>query len=83
MCHILNLEIKWTKLHTTLFIWVISVQQVAYVDQIEVFMILNGYENIYRNFFALNKYGRARGHEATLVKDQCRLEQIIYRLCKC
>ena len=43
-------------------------------DQIEVFKILNGYENIDRNiFFSLEKNNRTRGHEVTLVKDQCRL----------
>ena len=44
-------------------------------DQIEVFKILNGYENIDRNiFFSLKKDNRTRGHEVTLVKDQCRLD---------
>ena len=38
-------------------------------------IILNGYENIDRNiFFSLKKDGRTRGHEVTLVKDQCRLD---------
>ena len=42
-------------------------------DQIEVFRILNGYQNIDRNmFFSLKKDSRTRGHEVTLVKDQCR-----------
>ena len=41
-------------------------------DQIEVFKILNGYENIDRNmFFSLKK---DRGHEVKLVKDQYRLD---------
>ena len=41
-------------------------------DQIEVFKILNGYENIDRNmFFSLKKDSRTRGHEIKLVKDQC------------
>ena len=40
-------------------------------DQIEVFKILNGYENIDRNmFFSLKKDSRTRGHEVKLVKDQ-------------
>ena len=40
-------------------------------DQIEVFRILNGYENIDRNmFFLLKKDSRTRGHEVTLAKDQ-------------
>ena len=44
-------------------------------DQIEVFKILNGYENIDRNmFFSFKKDSRTRGHEVKLVKDQCRLD---------
>ena len=43
-------------------------------DQIEVFKILNGYENIDRNIFSLKKDNRTRGHELTIVKDQCRLD---------
>ena len=44
-------------------------------DQIEVFKVLNGYENIDRNiFFSLKKDNRTRGHDVTLVKDQCRLD---------
>ena len=44
-------------------------------DQIEVFKILNGYENIDRNMFSsLKKDSRTRGHEVKLVKDQCRLD---------
>ena len=44
-------------------------------DQIELFKILNGYENIDRNmFFSLKKDSRTRGHEVKLVKDQCRLD---------
>ena len=44
-------------------------------DQIEVFKILNGCENIDRNmFFSLKKDSRTRGHEVKLVKDQCRLD---------
>ena len=44
-------------------------------DQIEVFKILNGYENIDRNmFFSLKKDSRTRGHEVKLVKDHCRLD---------
>ena len=44
-------------------------------DQIEVFKLLNGYENINRNiFFSLKKDSRTRGHEVKLVKDQCRLD---------
>ena len=45
-------------------------------DQIEVFKILNGYENIDRNMFVflLKKYSRTRGNEVKLVMDQCRLD---------
>ena len=44
-------------------------------DEIEVFKILNGHENIDRNmFFSLKKDSRTRGHEVKLVKDQCRLD---------
>ena len=44
-------------------------------DQIEVVKILNGYENIDRNMvFSFKKDSRTRGHEVTLVKDQCRLD---------
>ena len=44
-------------------------------DQIEVFKMLNGYENIYRNIlFSLKKHSRTRGHEVKLVKHQCRLD---------
>ena len=41
------------------------------MSYIEVFKLLNGYENIDRNvFFSLKKDSSTRGHEATLVKDQ-------------
>ena len=44
-------------------------------DQIYVFRILNGYENIDRNvFFSRKKDSRTRGHEVTLVKDRCKLD---------
>ena len=44
-------------------------------DLIDVFKILNGYENIDRNmFFSLKKDSRTRGHEVKLVKDLCRLD---------
>ena len=67
-------------------------------DDIEVFKILNGYENIDRNvFFSLKKDSRTRGHEVKLVKDPCRLDitkhsfsqrtihewNKFYRLCNC
>ena len=43
--------------------------------QIEVFKIVNGYENIDRNMFlSLKKDSRTRGHEVKFVKDQCRLD---------
>ena len=44
-------------------------------DHIEVFKILNGYENIDRNIFlSLKKDSRTRGHEVTLVMDHSRLD---------
>ena len=44
-------------------------------DQIEVFKILNGYENIARNiFFSAIEERRTRGHGVTLAKKQCRLD---------
>ena len=44
-------------------------------DQIEVFKILNGYENIDRNiFFSVKEDRRTRGHGITLAKKQCRLD---------
>ena len=44
-------------------------------DQIEVFKILNGYENIDSNiFFELKKSKITRGHNFTLVKKQSRLD---------
>ena len=36
---------------------------------------MNGYKNIDSNIFlSLKKDNRTRGHEVTLVKDQCRLD---------
>ena len=44
---------------------------------IEMFKIVNGYEHIDKNmFFKLKEISRTRGHEATLVKEQCRLDMI-------
>ena len=44
-------------------------------DQIKVFKILNGYENIDRNiFFTVKEERRTRGHGVTLAKKQCRLD---------
>ena len=44
-------------------------------DEIEVFKILNGYENIDKNsFISLKEDNRTRGREVTLVKVQCRLD---------
>ena len=42
-------------------------------DQIEVFKILNGYENIDYIFFEIKKSKITRGHNFTLVKKQSRL----------
>ena len=44
-------------------------------DQIEVFKILNGYENIDSNiFFKIKESQITRGHNVTLVKKQSRLD---------
>ena len=44
-------------------------------DQIEVFKLVNGYEDIDRNMFFKPKEGsRTKGHKAALVKEQCRLD---------
>ena len=46
-------------------------------DQIDVFKILNGYENIDRNIlFTVKEERRTRGHGVTLAKKQCRLDII-------
>ena len=48
-------------------------------DQIEVFKIVNGYEDVDRNmFFKLKEGGRTRGHKAALVKEQYRLDMRKY-----
>ena len=44
-------------------------------DQIEVFKILNGYENIDRNIcFTVKEERGTRGHGVALEKKQCRLD---------
>ena len=44
-------------------------------DQIEVFKILSGYDNIDRNIlFSVTEGRRTRGHGVTLAKKQCRLD---------
>ena len=45
-------------------------------DQIEVFLILNGHENIDPNIFVKSKTDKitSRGHDFTLVKEQSRLD---------
>ena len=46
---------------------------------IEVFKIVNGYEDVDRNmFFKLKEGSRTRGHKAALVKEQCRLDMRKY-----
>ena len=48
-------------------------------DQIEVFKIVNCYEDVDRNmFFKLKEGSRTRGHKAALVKEQCRLDMRKY-----
>ena len=45
-------------------------------DQIEVFKIVNGYEDVDRNvFFKLKEGSTTRGHKAAIVKEQCRLDR--------
>ena len=44
-----------------------------------MFKIVNGYEDVDRNmFFKLKEGSRTRGHKATLVKEQCRLDMRKY-----
>ena len=45
-------------------------------DQIEVFKILNGYENILYNFgeIFVKEERKTRGHGIILAKKQCRLD---------
>ena len=44
-------------------------------DQIDVFKIVNSYEDVDRSmFFKLKEGSRTRGHKAALVKEQCRLD---------
>ena len=46
---------------------------------IEVFKIVNGYEDIDRNiFFKLKEGSSTRGHKAALVNEQCRLDMRKY-----
>ena len=48
-------------------------------DQIEVFKIVNGYEDVDRSmFFKLKEGSRNRGNKAALVKEQCRLDMRKY-----
>ena len=47
-------------------------------DQIEVFKIVNGYEDVDRNMFFKLEGCRIRGHKAALVKEQCRLDMRKY-----
>ena len=50
-------------------------------DQIEVFKMVNGYEDVDRNmFFKLKKGSRTREHKAALVKEQYRLEMRKYSM---
>ena len=47
--------------------------------QIQVFKIVNDYEDVDRNmFFKLKEGSRIRGHRAALVKAQCRLDMRKY-----
>ena len=47
--------------------------------QIEVFKIVNGYEDVDKNmFFKFKEGSRTRGQKAALVKEQCRLDMRKY-----
>ena len=48
-------------------------------DQIEVFKIVNDYEDVDRNmFYKLKEGSRTTGYKAALVKEQCRLDMRKY-----
>ena len=48
-------------------------------DQIEVFKVVNGYEDVDRNmFFKLKEGSRIRGHKVALLKEQRRLDMRKY-----
>ena len=48
-------------------------------DQIEVFKIVNDYEDVDTNMFFIFKEGsKTRRHEAALVKEQCRFDMRKY-----
>ena len=48
-------------------------------DQVEMFKIVSGYEDVDRNmFFKLKEDSRTRGQKAALVKEQCRLDMRKY-----
>ena len=48
-------------------------------DQIGVFKIVNGYEDVDRNmFFKLKEGSRTRRHKTALIKEQCRLDMTKY-----
>ena len=52
-------------------------------NQIELFKIVNSYEDIDRNVFLklkLKEGCRTRGHKAALVKEQCRLDSFQQRV---
>ena len=50
-------------------------------DQIQVFKIVSGYEDVDRNmFFKLKEGSRTRGHKAALVKEQCMLDMRKHKL---
>ena len=55
--------------------WTDNTRNAKIKDQIEVFKILNGYENIDSNiFFEIKESKITRGHNYTLVKKQSRLD---------
>ena len=55
--------------------WFDNIRRRLRGDQIDMFKIVNGYEDVDRNmFFKLKESIRSRGHKAALVKEQCRLD---------
>ena len=52
-------------------------------DQIELYKIVNGYEDVDRNmFFKLKEGSRTRGHNTASVKEQCSLDMRKYSFSK-
>ena len=68
-----------SRVHTCVSILKTLETRILRGGQIEVFKIVNGYEDVDRNmFFKLKEGSRTRGHKAALVKEQCRLDMRKY-----